>query len=458
VFSLPGGDVLAAAGLSSVATVPLVGPLGTLGALQLIRGEDDEPFSTAELDLVDEIAGRVGAALNTAVLFQRQIRSRVALDTLQEVSGHIASVATADEIVHAALVHGSRGIEASSGTAFLVDNDGNLGVTETVGVARSDGAAEWRVAQRSIDEGRVVSCPTAAADPGRLVVAVPMGIMNRTVGSLVFAFDQERELTAEERSMLTTLGSRCAGALERASLYERERTIALTLQHRLLSVLPKTPDWLEVAGCDVPATGLEIGGDWFQVLDAGEGRVAAVVGDAVGHGLVAAAAMGQLRASFATAVAYDPAPDHVLAAVDLFAGRGADTLAASAAYMVVGRAGGAQYTSAGHLPAIWVPEKGAAQILQGGRGPLLGFRAEGAGISETVPFDPGDQIMMFTDGLIERRDESIDVGLQRLATALGQMRDLAPQDLCDALVEMCTSDGAPADDIAVLLVRRTQVA
>jgi serine phosphatase RsbU (regulator of sigma subunit) len=126
--------------------------------------------------------------------------------------------------------------------------------------------------------------------------------------------------------------------------------------------------------------------------------------------------------------------------------------------MVVGRAGGAQYTSAGHLPAIWVPEKGAAQILQGGRGPLLGFRAEGAGISETVPFDPGDQIMMFTDGLIERRDESIDVGLQRLATALGQMRDLAPQDLCDALVEMCTSDGAPADDIAVLLVRRTQVA
>jgi serine phosphatase RsbU (regulator of sigma subunit) len=285
-----------------------------------------------------------------------------------------------------------------------------------------------------------------------------MGIMNRTVGSLVFAFDQERELTAEERSMLTTLGSRCAGALERASLYERERTIALTLQHRLLSVLPKTPDWLEVAGCYVPATGLEIGGDWFQVLDAGEGRVAAVVGDAVGHGLVAAAAMGQLRASFATAVAYDPAPDHVLAAVDLFAGRGADTLAASAAYMVVGRAGGAQYTSAGHLPAIWVPEKGAAQILQGGRGPLLGFRAEGAGISETVPFDPGDQIMMFTDGLIERRDESIDVGLQRLATALGQMRDLAPQDLCDALVEMCTSDGAPADDIAVLLVRRTQVA
>jgi GAF domain-containing protein len=456
VFSLPGGDVLAEAGLASVATVSLVGPLGTLGALQLIRCDKSPPFSTTDLELVDEIAGRVGAALNTAVLFQRQTRSRIALDTLQEVSGHIASVATAHEVVHAALVHGARGINALSATAFLVGDDGELAARESVGgTTRACGPTELEVARRSIDEGRVVTGASATDSCCRRTVGVSMRIMNRTVGSLVFTFDDERELTHEEASMLTTLGSRCAGALERASLYERERTIALTLQHRLLSVLPDTPDWLEVAGCYVPATGLEIGGDWFQILDVTDGRVAAIIGDAVGHGLASAAAMGQLRASFATAVANDPEPHRVLAAVDLFAGRGADTLAASAAYLLLDSAGSAVFASAGHPPLIWAPAQGPPRIIEEGRGPLLGFRGGRQSGTTSIPFNTGDLIVMFTDGLIERRREPIDDGLLRLANAVADFRHLAPQSMCDALVAACTESRAPSDDIAVLLLRRT---
>ena len=76
-------------------TVPLVGTLGTLGAMQLIRDSDVSPFSDDDLEFIDDLATRVGSALNTAVLFERQARGRAALDTLQQVSGRIASIATA---------------------------------------------------------------------------------------------------------------------------------------------------------------------------------------------------------------------------------------------------------------------------------------------------------------------------------------------------------------------------
>ena len=173
--------------------------------------------------------------------------------------------------------------------------------------------------------------------------------------------------------MLVTLGSRCAGALERASLYERDRTVALTLQNRLLSVLPPTPAWLEAAARYVPATNIEIGGDWFQVLDAGHGRIAAIVGDAVGHGVASAAAMGQLRASIMTAVANDPTPGRTLTAADLFARRGADTLGATVGCVLFSPDERTSYACAGLPPPVWLRATGGAELLTGGRRPLLGI-------------------------------------------------------------------------------------
>ena len=455
VFSLPGGDILAKAGLSSTLTVPLVGPLGTLGAMQLIRGANDPPFSPIDLEFVDELATRVGAALNTAVLFQRQVRGRAALETLQDVSGQIAAVATIDAVVHAGLVSGATGIGAVGGALFLLDTHGSLTAKETTGEDDADSLdAALMMAKQAIAAGRLATRTVDIRGTERVVVGIPMRIMNRIVGSIVFTFSGDRELTPEEASMLVTLGSRCAGALERASLYERERTVALTLQHRLLSMLPPTPEWIEAAASYVPASGLEIGGDWFQLLDAGEGRIAAVVGDAVGHGIASAAAMGQLRASIATAVANDPAPDRALAAVDLFAAQGADTLAASVAYTLFQADGIAHHASAGHPPVIWVPAAGPAAFVEGGRGPLLGFRSSNHPPHETLKFLDGDLAVMYTDGLVERRNEAFDLGLQRLLEAVELTRHLPPREMCDALVAAFTDDRAPQDDIAVLVVRR----
>ncbi len=454
LFSLPGGDVLREVGLQSVVTVPIVGALGTLGALQLVRCDGQQPFVQSEIELVDELATRLGAALNSAVLFDRQTRSRLALETLQQVSGRIASVATTSRIGHEVLTHGSAGIRASGAALLLLDDEGELTVREaTTNVTHRE--IELGVAQRAIDAGSVVVAESDLAGSLCGALGVPLQIMNRIIGSLVFTFNECREFTPEELSMLVTLGSRCAGALERASLYEHNRDIALTFQRRLMPALPRTPDWIDVAAGYRPATGMAIGGDWYQVLDAGCGHVAAVVGDAVGHGLVAAAAMGQLRASIATAVANDPEPNVAIAAVDLFAVQGADTLGASVAYVLFDPDRHARYASAGHVPVVWVPADGDSELLEAGRRPLLGFNVQ----EENNPtaefrFRSGDTAVMFTDGLVERRGEVIDDGLKRLLDIVGATRHMSPQKMCTSLLEGLTDGYEPDDDIAVLVIRR----
>jgi GAF domain-containing protein/PAS domain-containing protein len=456
LFSLPGGDVLQQAGLRSAITVPVVGALGTLGSMQLIRGDDQPPFAPSEIELIEELAGRVGAALNSAVLFDRQTRSRAVLDTLQQVSGRIASSATSARIVQEVITHGSAGIHADGGVVFLVDDVGDLMVKEATTTETSSArAAELEVANEAIDKGSLIVTDFASGESTGVALGVPMRIMNRIIGALVFTFSEFREFTPEELSMLVTLGSRCAGALERASLYERDRDIALTFQRRLMPGLPRTPDWIDVAASYRPATGMAIGGDWYQVLDVGGGRIAAVVGDAVGHGLVAAAAMGQLRASIATAVANDPEPNHAIAAVDLFAVQGADTLGASVAYILFDPDGHARYASAGHVPMVWVPALGDCVLLEGGRRPLLGFHVpEDHNITADFPFGEGDLVVMFTDGLIERRGETIDEGLTRLLDAIDKTRHLPPQEMCTSLLELVTEGYDPDDDIALLVIRR----
>ncbi|MEY2444335.1 MAG: hypothetical protein QOE00_915, partial [Ilumatobacteraceae bacterium] len=455
-LAMPTGSFFEQGGVRALLTVPLVAALGTLGAVQLIRGESQPPFAPSEIELIDELAGRLAAALNSAVLYDRQARGRAALETLQQVSGRIAAVATSAKIIHAVLAYGSAGVRADGGAVLLVEEDGDLTPKEVIGNA--DEAAQHvqlRVAQRTLDQATVVVEDLASLGLHGAAVGVPLRILNRIVGSLVFTFDDEHDFSPEELSMLVTLGSRCAGALERASLYERDRDIALTFQHRLLPGLPHVPEWIEVAACYRPATGMAIGGDWYQVMEVGGGRVAAIVGDAVGHGLVAAAAMGQLRASIATAVATDPEPDHAMLAVDLFAAQGADTLGASLAYILFDPDAPARYTSAGHPPAVSVPIGGDAVLLEGGRRPLLGFRApEEQGASGQFAFGSGDLAVMYTDGLIERRGETIDDGLKRLLHAVEASRALEPQAMCDAVVEQLTAGQGADDDIALVVIRR----
>ena len=138
IFERPGGDILRRAGVGCVVTVPLRGALGTLGAMQLIRDGRATPFSEDDLAFVDELAVRVGSALNTAVLFERQGRSRSALDILQQVSGRIASTDSPEEVMRAALIYGTRGVDVPAGTLFLATEGGDPVAKEVVGAVEPE--------------------------------------------------------------------------------------------------------------------------------------------------------------------------------------------------------------------------------------------------------------------------------------------------------------------------------
>jgi serine phosphatase RsbU (regulator of sigma subunit) len=185
-------------------------------------------------------------------------------------------------------------------------------------------------------------------------------------------------------------------------------------------------------------------------------RVAAAVGDAVGRGITAAAAMGQLRAALASAAGANPDPALVIAATDTFAGAGADTRAASLLYLLLEADNlNVRYSAAGHLPAVLVHPGVGTELLDGGRGPLLGIgdsrlKAPVA----TTRLVPGDFLVLYTDGLIERRGESIDTGIQRLRAAAGSLSTVEPEDVCDELLARLLGEAEAEDDVALLIIRR----
>jgi GAF domain-containing protein/PAS domain-containing protein len=446
--------LLDTADVESVVTLPVLGPLGVLGALQFVRGRARPPFSLGDLALADELAVRLGAALNTAVLFDRQTTSRAALETLQRVSGLLARAVTSRDVATAVITHGVSGLDALGAVVFTM-SDGDLVAAVSEGVSDDEVEHSIRVVvDRCLSADAQIIERLPCTRP-LMALVTPMRVLNHSMGALAFVFDPRRRLADDELSMVFTLGSRCAGALERAALYERDRQTSLTLQRRLLPALPPIPDWLEAGTSYRPATSERVGGDWYQVIVLADDTVIASVGDAVGHGVASAAAMGQLRASLATAVARDPDPAAAIEVVDRFAGQEADTLSASVSVAQLRFGEPLRYAAAGHPPSLLVRSDGSTEILEGGRRSLLGFGHDSARQSATasVDFRPGDTLVMYTDGLVERRRETIDVGIERLRQHVPGLRHLPVQQMCDELVNLMQADGAAFDDVAALLLR-----
>src|SRR5690606_24398109 len=154
-----------------------------------------------------------------------------------------------------------------------------------------------------------------------------------------------------------------------------------------------------------PAPGGEVGGDWYQLHFLDDGRCVAALGDAVGRGITAAAAMGQLRAAIAGATGVDPHPSVVLAATNECAAPGADTQCASLVYALIEHDADAMvYAVAGHPPPILLRADGTVSMLTDGRSPLLGLVPPGKPFAyAAAPYGPGDTLVLYSDGLVERR-------------------------------------------------------
>ena len=283
---------------------------------------------------------------------------------------------------------------------------------------------------------------------------VPLVSHGRPIGAMALSFGETRELEPEERALVVTLADQCAQALERAQLHQRERDVALALQHSMLpSALPEVPG-LRLAGRYRAAVeSLEVGGDWYDVLALPDGLVGLVVGDVVGRGLGAATTMGRLRSALAAVALTGRAPALVVDDLELFARQVDGAQLGTVVYCVLDPVRRIlRYACAGHPPPLVLLADGGTEYLQDGRSPLLcalppGLvrpRAEGRCV-----LPPGATLLLYSDGLVERRRESLDVGLRRLATLAAEYVRPDDDEWCERLVDAMV-DGSGDDDVALL--------
>ncbi|WP_089100127.1 SpoIIE family protein phosphatase [Streptomyces hyaluromycini] len=296
------------------------------------------------------------------------------------------------------------------------------------------------------------------------MIAAPLRARGAILGVATFWRSKEpTSFTWEDLSLAEELVARAAISIDNARRFTRERTMAVTLQRSLLPHALPEQNAVDVAHRYLPAGAGPggVGGDWFDVIPLPGARVAIVVGDVVGHGLHAAATMGQLRTAVHNLSTLDLPPDELLWHLDELVTRldqdregdgGSPTLTGAtclyAVYDPVSRL--CTMARAGHLEPIIVPPDGRAHLPGVPAGPPLGLGGMPYEKSEVV-LPEGSGIVLYTDGLIEDRRQDIDEGIERLRRSLA-VAGRTPEQMCRAAIDAMVP-GAPRDDVALIVAR-----
>jgi serine phosphatase RsbU (regulator of sigma subunit)/anti-sigma regulatory factor (Ser/Thr protein kinase) len=288
----------------------------------------------------------------------------------------------------------------------------------------------------------------------------PSGADDAPVALLTLGRDRPGAFDHAERALMTSVAALMGRALHRARTYEEERVTGRLLQRSLLpDRLPARPD-VVLTGRYEPAGGhTGIGGDFYDAFTVADGQLALVVGDAMGRGVVAATVMGQVRAALRALALADPSPAAVLDAGDRVFRSIADANDAApeggfltVTYVLLDPVtGDGCVASAGHPPPVVRRTGGAAAFVDVEVGPPLGLPGEHP--VEALHLDPGDLLLLFTDGLVERRGEPIGVRMQQLLRTVDSLADADPYELSAHLLGPLGE--RVEDDVAVLSLQRT---
>jgi serine phosphatase RsbU (regulator of sigma subunit) len=289
----------------------------------------------------------------------------------------------------------------------------------------------------------------------RSALAVPLLVRGRVSGVLTWvSSDPLRHYDEDDVRFAEHLARRAASALDNADLFSQTRAVAEQLQRAVLpGALRSSPEW--TAHCHyVPSGRTEVGGDFYDAFSIGDGRFVAFVGDVMGRGVAAAAAMAQMRSAVRAFASVEPDPVVVVEKLDRMVTRFDTEQLVTLAYVLADAGRGVvDVVNAGHLPPRVLRSSGELSTLPIADGPPLGLAERRT--PTTVPFTPGDTLVIVTDGLVERRGESIDDGLARLDASIG---DLADADLEEGLERLVSdlADTESDDDVAALVLRRTE--
>jgi PAS domain S-box-containing protein len=331
----------------------------------------------------------------------------------------------------------------------------------TVLVAGEPAAATWReldpLLRQTFEDARrqlplTVQTVEWADTPGqsRGIVAVVSGAADVV---LWLELRVPRRVNADDRLLVTVLVGHLSLAIQHVRQFEYARETSLTLQR---TMLPSSDPPAGFAVRYEPAVPpLEIGGDWYEVLPVGEHRIGIIVGDCVGRGLSAAAVMGQLRSSARALLLTGAQPAMLLEQLDVAAEFIPDAFCTTVFLAILDtESGELRYSSAGHPPAVLVAPKCEPALLSDAQSVPIAVHGRGPRRQATVAVAPGSTLMLYTDGLVERRDASIDDGIARVAEVVRNGMQLPADAVADAaLAELAPPDGYD-DDVAIVVYRR----
>jgi len=284
--------------------------------------------------------------------------------------------------------------------------------------------------------------------------------LHRTDGTLLgvigFAWTEPTAFEARLRAALRAVAHLCIETVERAERYDADHALIVELQTRLLGHVPVIAG-IETSARYLPAGQVPtVGGDWYDGLRLGDSRLALIVGDVTGHGIAAAADMALIRGMI-TALLHSgiPASEVFTEVSGVLAGRPALVLATAALAIVDAVAETVTFATAGHPPPLLRLPGGAVRTLDTANSAMIGLATKVGG-ADTVPFPRGSQLVMFTDGLVERRDRPFDAGIQEAAALLAGLSDhYNGSQTIDALLDTLIGHDKAEDDIAILVVEHT---
>lgn len=285
---------------------------------------------------------------------------------------------------------------------------------------------------------------------------LPISAGGKLFGAMILQWALPRVFETEGKAVKTALAAYSAHALDRALLLEHRQEVAQTLQAAMLTDLPHSPG-LELASRYLPATETDqVGGDWCDAVALPNGSTVVMIGDVTGHDMHAAASMGQLR-SMLRAYAWnnDELPSHLLERLDR-TNRGLELDIMATA--LVGRLDrdhrGVRFrwSNAGHLPPLLVRRDGTAEFLEAKHDLMLGVVPTCLRADHEVSLQEGDLLILYTDGLVERRTRTLRQGMEVLRAALTGRTGITASDLAGAALEE-VAEGHLADDVAVLAIR-----
>ncbi|WP_100499749.1 SpoIIE family protein phosphatase [Geodermatophilus chilensis] len=461
-------------------------PLAVRGVLRavLVLGRHSEapPYDDDDRVLLEEVAGRAALAVDNAVLLAEERAAAQRLALLQRATAELSAATTPLEVAEVAGGH-VRALTGPGSRVAVYEVDPSHRALSALAIDGGSpaGLEMWRtlpmstpvVATTAVTERRpvwvedVTALPPAdralppelaasARDFGlAAVVALPLTVAGRVVGVLSVAWSEVQRFSATDRAMLLAVAEQCAQALDRARLYRAERGIAETLQLSLLPAQLPALERLALAAHYLPgAEGSQAGGDWYDVVELADHRIAIAVGDVVGQGPAAAAVMGQLRSALSAALLQGCRPAEALELLDRFAARLPGALASTAACLVVdGAAGTVCWARAGHPPALLVTSDGARLLDGAGSGTVLGAPGRRPYSEGTVDIAPGATLLLYTDGLVERRGEVLDDGLERVRAAAARHAAADPVGLTGQLLAEVLADADQPDDVALIAAR-----